>query len=136
MADHAHREIQNEVQTLQPAQTMTTIPAPWETVPVKINFNTQLPSKNSTATITMRRMAEESLQDLKRPIFYTDGSVHNQQARAGVIHENTTMSVRLNDGASILQAELAAIDEATISQKSSVQHSSCDYGFEGYSVNN
>ena len=60
----------------------------------------------------MRRMAEESLQDLRRPIFYTDGSVHNQQARAGIIHENTTMSVRLNDGASILQDELAAIDEA------------------------
>ena len=112
LADHAHHEIQNEVQTLQPDQTMTTTPAPWETVPVKINFNTQLPSKNSTATITMRRMAEESLHDLRRPIFYTDGSVHNQQAGAGVIHENTTMSVRLNDGASILQAELAAIDEA------------------------
>ena len=110
MADHAHREIQNEVKTPQPDQTMTTIPAPWETVPV--NLNTQLPSKNSTATITMRRMAEESLQDLRRPIFYTDGSVHNQQARAGIIHENTTMSVRLNDGASILQDELAAIDEA------------------------
>ena len=60
----------------------------------------------------MRRLAEECLRDLRRPIFYTDGSVHTQQAGARIIRGRTTMSVRLNAGASILQAELAAIDEA------------------------
>ena len=112
MTDHGHREIQNETQTPQRDQTEATIPAPWETVPVKINLNTQLPIKKSTAATTMRRLAEECLRDLSRPIFYTNGSVHNQQAGAGIIHGRTTMSVRLNDGGSILQAELAAIDEA------------------------
>ena len=60
----------------------------------------------------MKRPAEESIQALRRPVFYTDGSVHKRQSGAGIVHNECTTAARLNNGATILQAELAAILEA------------------------
>ena len=52
------------------------IPAPWETVPKQLNYNKALPTKSSTTAETMKKPADESIQPLGRPVFYTDGSVH------------------------------------------------------------
>ena len=64
------------------------IPAPWETVTMQFNYNKALPTKSSTTAETMKKLAEESIQPLGRPVFYTDGSVHKRQAGAGIVQKS------------------------------------------------
>ena len=57
-------------------------------------------------------MAMATLQAAGRPVFYTDGSVQDMKAGIGIAHNRIISSLRLNNNATILQAELAAIREA------------------------
>ena len=95
----------NEIQLHE--QNESAIPASWETVPMQLNYNKALPTKRSITAESMKKLAEESIRPLGRPVFYTDGSVHNRQAGAGIVYNESITAVRLNDGATILQAELA-----------------------------
>ena len=107
---NTENQIENEIPLHE--QNDAAIPAPWETVPTQLNYNKALPTKSSTTAETMKKLAEESIQPLERPVLYSDGSVHKRQAGAGIVHNESTTAVRLNDRVTILQAELAAILEA------------------------
>ena len=107
---NTENQIENEIPLHE--QNEAAIPEPWETVPTQLNYNKALPTKSSTTTQTIKKLAEESIQPLGRPVFYTDGSVYKGQAGAGIVHNESITALRLNDGATILQAELAAILEA------------------------
>ena len=76
------------------------------------NYNTELPAKHSVSDVQIKAVAECSIQHNGRPVFYTDGSVQSRKAGAGVIHEGKATALRLNDCATILQSELAAINAA------------------------
>ena len=86
--------------------------APWHRPPITCNTNIEIPTKDSVSDTKLKTLAENSIVPNGRPVFYTDGSVQNTAAGAGVVHGNNASSLRLNDRASILQAELAAINIA------------------------
>ena len=77
-----------------------------------VNYNTELPAKHSVSDVQIKAVAESSIQPNCSPVFYTDGSVQSRKAGAGVIHEGNATALRLNDCATILQSELAAINAA------------------------
>ena len=86
--------------------------APWEKVPLNLNFNESIPAKGTQDSQTLKTMAMATLQSAGRPVFYTDGSVQDMKAGIGIAHNGIISSLRLNNNATILQAELAAIREA------------------------
>ena len=86
--------------------------APWHRAPITCNTNTQFPAKDSVSDAQLKRRAENSIVPNGRPVFYTEGSVQNTSAGAGVIHGDSAISLCLNERASILQAELTAINIA------------------------
>ena len=86
--------------------------APWHRPPITCNTNIEIPTKDSVSDTQLKTLAENSIVPNGRPVFYTDGSVQNTAAGAGVVHGDSAISLRLNDRASILQAELAAINIA------------------------
>ena len=86
--------------------------APWEKVPLNLNFNESIPAKGTQDSQTLKTMAMATLQAAGRPVFYTDGSVQDTKAGIGIAHNGIISSLRLNNNATILQAELAAIREA------------------------
>ena len=57
-------------------------------------------------------MMMSTLQLTGRSVFYTDGSVQDIKAGIGIAHNGMISSLRLNNNATIIQAELAAIREA------------------------
>ena len=86
--------------------------APWHRAPITCNTNIEIPTKDSVSDAQLKTLAENSIVPNGRPVFYTDGSVQNTAAGAGVVHGDSAISLRLNERASILQAELAAINIA------------------------
>ena len=86
--------------------------APWRKVPLNLNFNEPIPAKDTQDSQTLKSMAIATLQPVDRPVFYTDGSVQDMKAGIGIAHNGMITSLRLNNNATILQAELAAISEA------------------------
>ena len=86
--------------------------APWHRPPITCNTNIEIPTKDSVSDTQLKTLAENSIVPNGRPVFYTDGSVQNTAAGEGVVHRDSAISLRLNDRASILQAELAAINIA------------------------
>ena len=89
-------------------------PAPWTSIPVTVVLNDHLPSKHTTEAELLKTLTLATLDQLTidKPVFYTDGSVMESKAAAAAVHKGTSIQLRLNDGASILQAELVATREA------------------------
>ena len=90
----------------------TPLVAPWHRVPITCNTNIKIPTKYSISEAQLKTLAENSIEPNGRPVFYTDDSVQNASAGAGVVHGDSAILPRLNDRASILQTELAAINIA------------------------
>ena len=86
--------------------------APWHRVSITCNTNIKIPTKDSVSEAQLKTLTENSIVPNGRPMFYTDGSVQNTAAGVGVVHGDRAISMRLNDRASILQAELAVINIA------------------------
>ena len=103
--------------TLTPPKTTPRAkpPAPWTSIPVPyVVLNDHLSSKHTTEAELLKTLTLATLDQLTidKPVFYTDGSVMESKAAAAAVHKGTSIQLRLNDGASILQAELVAIREA------------------------
>ena len=119
---HQHSWIAKTVATYQklkyhteaqpPLEQHGTKCAPWDKVPLNLNFNESIPTKDTQDSQTLKTMAMATLQPADRPVFYTDGSVQDMKAGIGIAHNGIISSLRLNNNATILQAELAAIREA------------------------
>ena len=88
--------------------------APWTPLPVTVVLNDHLPSKHTTESELLKTLTLSTLDQLTidKPVFYTDRSVIESKTAAAAVHKGTAIQLRLNDGASILQAELVAIREA------------------------
>ena len=97
------------LQAPQDAPSTAHIAAPWDKSTLTFNYNTDIPVKHTSNAQHLKAMALESLTPDNKPVYYTDGSVMDNQAAAGIAHDGETTAVRLNNGASILQDELAAI---------------------------
>ena len=76
---------------------------------MSFNYNEDLPAKSTATEEELKDRAMASIDHTSTTLFYTDGSVKDGRAAAGIVHDGVTTSIRLNDGASILQAELVAI---------------------------
>ena len=89
-------------------------PAPWTSIPVTVVHNDHLPSKHTTEAEVFKTFTLATLDQLTidKPVSYTDGSVIKSKAAAAAVHKGTAIQLRINEGASILQAELVAIREA------------------------
>ena len=83
--------------------------APWHRAPITCNTNIQIQIKDSVSDAQLKTLEENSIVSNGKPVFYTDSSVQNISAGAGVVHGDSTISRRLNDRAFILQSELAAM---------------------------
>lgn len=87
---------------------------PWVTPKVHVLIHKSYTSKNTVSPEQARKEAEDHIASMvkgKTAIFYTDGSIADNKVGAG-IHSptlNYNKFFRLNDTASILQAELYAI---------------------------
>ena len=86
--------------------------APWHRAPITCNTNIEIPAKDSVSDAQLKTLAENSIVANGRPVFYTDGSVQNTAPGADVVHGDSAISLCLSDRASILQAEIAAINIA------------------------
>ena len=106
--------IATQVTLTPPTAPRAKPPATWTSIPVTVVHNDHLPSKHTTEAELLKTLTLATLDQLTidKPVFYTDGSVMESKAAAAAVHNGTSIQLRLNDGASILQAELVAIREA------------------------
>ena len=90
-------------------------PPPWQGKAVKTTTHRLSHTKNKLSQKEALRQATETIQAAPRQgvqTYYTDGSVSDGRAAAAFICNTETIHYRLNNGASILQAELVAIKGA------------------------
>ena len=99
-----------------PTPDPPTLPLPpWSKHPLITKVHHPHKSKKGVATDTLRETAETNLHAINCSadhIYYTDGSVTGNIATAAMCTEYYSRAIRLNNGTSILQAELAAISMA------------------------
>ena len=85
---------------------------PWSPPPYQILTNDHLPSKHTIDTSVLYNLTVASMTDIIQPhdhIYYTDGSVSDGRVAAAFTYLGHPTLIRLNDTASIMQAELTAI---------------------------
>ena len=106
--------IVSQVALTPPARPRAKPSARWTPIQVTALLNDHLPSKHRTEAELLKTLTLAILDQLTidKPVFYTDGSVMESKVAAAAVHKDISTQLRLNDGASILQAELVAIREA------------------------
>ena len=106
--------IATQVALTPPTTPRAKPPAPWTSIPFTVILNDLLPSKHITEAELLKTLTLATLDQLTidKPVFYTDGSVMESKTATAAVYKDTSIQLRLNDGASILQAELVAIREA------------------------
>ena len=102
------RKLCNSIPDLEAAENIH----PWSVPRITTHTNNHLPPKHSTDATTLLSATNIAIAAIAEPDdanYYTDGSVRDGQVAAAVVHQHGTISVRLNDSATIMQAELLAI---------------------------
>ena len=90
---------------------------PWSERSIIIMLEKYTDAKKCSTTNTLKDQAMTCMLQTIRDddyIIYTDGSVADSRTAAAFVTEHSSIGFRLNDGASILQAELAAIHAALL----------------------
>ena len=88
---------------------------PWAPHPLKVSVHHPFKSKASVPETEVKETAVAHIFSVERVsdhVYYTDGSVTNNKVSAAFVTSGYAKGCRLQDGCSILQAELVAIREA------------------------
>ena len=117
-------KIHNKLAGHIPPSVDTTNTPPWSTISCNIITNDHLPPKQSTDPNVLRDLTTAAMSDIIQTsdnIFYTDGSVADGRTAAAFIYQGHPTLLRLNNKATVMQAELAAI-KAALSRASCSPH--------------
>ena len=98
-----HRLVSRQLE--DPRQLEIDISAPWEQLPYHCRIDW---TKEGTEVLKQRSLAYIRSQPDDNT-YYTDGSSDGTQVAAAVVHKTEEMIIRLNDSASVLDAEMTAI---------------------------
>ena len=122
------RDIYKKLSPRLDDRTMETfdVCAPWEALPITFHVNHTITKTSSTAN-DLKTTAIQEIQNLPSGThYYTDGSKSNSRVAAAYIVNDNASYLRLNDDATITQAELVAIwgalEHAAANQNRAIIH--------------
>ena len=98
-----HRLLSRELE--EPTQLQRHDTAPWEQLP----YECKIDWTREETEILKQRSLEYIRSQPDDNTYYTDGSSDGTQVAAAVVHKEEEIIIRLNDSASVLDAEMTAI---------------------------
>ena len=98
-----HRLVSKQLE--DPTQLEIDNTAPWEQLPYECRIYW---TKEGTE-ILKQRLLEYIRSQPEDNTYYTDGSIDGTRVAAAVVHKKEEIIIRLNDSASVLDAEMTAI---------------------------